>query len=179
MPGCTALTLQQFAKEVFGRTSIAARLNENVDHVAVLVYGALEILPASLDIDEEFIEMPDIAQPTLSSPECSGVFRTELQAPLSNGLVGNDDPTLAHQVFNIPETQTKSVVEPKGVANDIRRESISATTGRVGVHPPSLSGPPQLGNTSWKDYPSPASAWKTLGQTPHQRRKGPCGFLQA
>jgi hypothetical protein len=47
-----ALPFQQFPKETRGRTAIAPRLDEDVDHVTVLVDGPPEILTAALDIHE-------------------------------------------------------------------------------------------------------------------------------
>jgi hypothetical protein len=83
-------------------------LQENVYHVSVLVDGTPEILPLTLDCHEEFIQVPDVAQATLPVPEYVGVFGTELSAPLSNGLIGDYDPTLCQQVLNISEAQAET-----------------------------------------------------------------------
>jgi hypothetical protein len=42
-----------------------------------------------------------------------------------------------------------SVVEPNGMADDIRRKSVSAIVGGVSFHPPSLRRSPELDNTRW------------------------------
>jgi len=49
-PWRTALPFQQLTEEAFGRTPIAPGLDEDVDHVAVLVDGPPEILLATLDV---------------------------------------------------------------------------------------------------------------------------------
>src|SRR5713101_6396829 len=54
----TALPFQQLTEEAFGRTPIAPGLDEEVDHVAVLVDGPPEILLATLDIHEQFVQGP-------------------------------------------------------------------------------------------------------------------------
>jgi hypothetical protein len=51
-PWLTALPFQQFTEEASGRTPITPGLDEDVDHVAVLVDGPPEILLATLDVDE-------------------------------------------------------------------------------------------------------------------------------
>ncbi len=59
-PGLTSLTFQQFAEEAFGRTPIATWLDEDVDHVAVLIDGTPEIAPLTLDDHEEFVQVPRV-----------------------------------------------------------------------------------------------------------------------
>ena len=113
---------------------IAAWLQENIYHVSVLVDGAPEILPLTLDCYEEFVQVPDVAQATLPVPKYTDVFGTELSAALSNGLVRDYDPALCQQILNISEAQAESVVEPNGMADDIRRKSMSVIVGSIGGH---------------------------------------------
>jgi hypothetical protein len=117
---------------------IAARLQENIYHVSVLVDGAPEILPLTLDFHEEFVQMPNVAHATLPVPEYTGVFGTELTAPLSNGLVGDYDPALCQQILNISEAQAETVVKPNSMADDSWRKSVSAIVGSIGFHQLSL-----------------------------------------
>jgi hypothetical protein len=49
-------------------------------------------------------------------------------------LVGNCDPALSQQVFNLPKTQAETVVKTNGMADDIRRKSVSVIVGRIGGH---------------------------------------------
>jgi len=60
-------------------------LDENVDHLAILVDSPPQILSLTLDRHEQFVQVPGVAQATLSSPERPGVFDTELPTPLSDG----------------------------------------------------------------------------------------------
>ena len=73
---------------------IPAWLQENLYYVSILIDGAPEILSLAPDCHEEFVQVPDVAQTSLSAPKFVGVFDTELSAPLSNGLVGDYDPAL-------------------------------------------------------------------------------------
>jgi hypothetical protein len=54
-PWRTALPFQQLTEEAFGRAAIAPGLEEDIDHVAVLVDGPPEILLATADVHEEFV----------------------------------------------------------------------------------------------------------------------------
>jgi len=82
--------------------------------------------------------MANITQPALLSPEFPGISSPEIHTELSDGLVAEYGLVLCQEVFNIPEAQVKSVVEPNGMANDLRLESISAIAGRLRIHHPRL-----------------------------------------
>jgi hypothetical protein len=53
------------------------------------------------DGDEHFVQVPDVAEPTLSSPRSAGIRWSKLAAPGSNGFVGYGDATLSEQVPGI------------------------------------------------------------------------------
>ncbi len=130
-PGLASLTLQQLTEEAFSCTPIAARLEQDVDHVAVLIDRTPEILPLPPDGHEEFVQVPGVAQVTLSPLEGTGVRGAELSTPLSDGLVGDDDAPLCQEIFDISEAQTEAEVEPDGLADDLRRKSVSVVAGRI------------------------------------------------
>jgi hypothetical protein len=45
-----------------------------------------------------------------------------------------------YALFNVPEAQGESVVEPDGVTDDLGRETVPAVAASVGFHQPSLLG---------------------------------------
>ena len=90
-------------EEAFGRTPVPPRLHEDVDHVAVLVDGPPEILLAPVDVHEQFVQVPRVAQASLSAPQDPGVRRTEPLTPLPNRLVGDGDAPLSEEIFGISE----------------------------------------------------------------------------
>ena len=112
------MPLQQLAEESFGGFPITARLDENIDHVTILINSAPEILPLSLNRDEDLVQVPRIAEATLPTLQRSSVFRAELDAPKPNRLVGNRDAALGEKVFYIPKAETEAVVEPNGMTDD-------------------------------------------------------------
>ena len=137
-PWRTALPFQQFPEEAFGRAPIAPGLAKDVDHVAVLVDGPPEILLAPVDIHEQFVQVPRVAQASLPAPEDPGVRRTEPPTPLPNRLVRYGDAPLSEEIFGIAEAQTEPVVEPDGVTDDFRRESVAVVAGGRARHRPTL-----------------------------------------
>ena len=94
-PGHAALTFQQLTEETFSCTPIATQLDEDVDHITVLVNGAPEIVSLTPNVHEEFIQVPRIAQATLSPIEGTGVRGAELSTPLPDALVGDNDPVVS------------------------------------------------------------------------------------
>ena len=56
-----ALTTQQSAKEPLGCRLIAARLQENIDDITILIHSTPKILLPAVDSDEEFVQIQRLA----------------------------------------------------------------------------------------------------------------------
>jgi hypothetical protein len=54
---------QQFAKELLRSSSVAARLHQNIEHFAVLIDRAPQLLQLAIDRQIDLIEMPAISRP--------------------------------------------------------------------------------------------------------------------
>jgi hypothetical protein len=74
------------------------------------------------------------------APEVPRVLRSEFPTPLPNALVGDDDPPLRQELFDVTEAQTESVIQPNGVTDDLWWESVSVVAVRFAVHLRSLGG---------------------------------------
>jgi hypothetical protein len=134
-----ALTAQQSAKKPLGCTLIAARLQQNVDDITILVHGPPKILLLAVDSDEKFVQIPGITEASLFLLKTSGIVGSEFRAPLPDGFVRNNDSSFRQKIFNITEAQTEAMIDPYGVADDFRREAVSVVTGSGAVHEMSLS----------------------------------------
>jgi hypothetical protein len=64
----STLSAQESSKELFRGALIPMRLDQNVDHVAFLIHGSPEILLLAIDSNENLIQIPVVAQLSLSSP---------------------------------------------------------------------------------------------------------------
>jgi hypothetical protein len=84
------LSAQESSKESFGGALIAARLNQDVDHIAVLIHGPPEIVLLPIDSNQDFIQMPGVAGATLAPIQISGVAGTGLLTPDSNRFIRDD-----------------------------------------------------------------------------------------
>ena len=65
--GFLSLTFQEFPKESSRRAPVPTGLDEEVDQVTVLVDRTPQILTLPVDRDEDFVQEPRIAEPTLSA----------------------------------------------------------------------------------------------------------------
>ena len=72
-PRLTLLALQQLAEKACGSPAVAPRLDEDIDDVAILIDGTPEIVPPSLDGDEDLVQVPSVAQLALSALEPASV----------------------------------------------------------------------------------------------------------
>jgi len=82
-----SLALQQSAKESLRSTPIPTGLNENVDHVPVLIHRPPEILALTVDRDEYLVQIPGVSAATLATFQSPGVLVSELPAPLPDRFV--------------------------------------------------------------------------------------------
>ena len=136
--GVNALPLQQLPEEPDGGAPIPSRLDQDVEEVAVLVDRSPQVLLATVEGDEQLIEMPRVSEASASLPESSRIRAAERSTPPSDRLIGDRDAPLGQEVLNIPKTEAEAKVEPDGVRDDVWRESIAVVAGRGAGHAATL-----------------------------------------
>jgi hypothetical protein len=100
-------------------------LNEDVDHISILVDSPPEIVALALYVHEEFIQVPDVSLATMPTSEVPSVPDSELLTPLPDRFVGDDDSPLCQELLNISEAQTESMIQPDPVTDDLGRKPVS------------------------------------------------------
>jgi len=90
------------------------------------------------DRDEDLVQVSGAAQTTLPSLELYCVARTELLTPLADHLVGDHYTSLGQEILDVSETQSRSVVQPDCMADDLRRTTVTAIPWLVSIHPATL-----------------------------------------
>ena len=113
-----SLTLQELPEESPRRTPVPTGLYENVDHIAVLIHCAPEILSLTVDGNEDLVQEPRIPEAPLSSSQLPRVVWTELPAPLPNGFVRHDDSPFGKQILDLSKAQAELIIGPDGAADD-------------------------------------------------------------
>ena len=89
------MSVQYLAKEPRGRPAVTPCLHQDVEDVAVLVHGPPQVLSLTAERDEDFIQIPGVAQPTSTAPQLSCVVETERLTPVADGFVRNETPRWA------------------------------------------------------------------------------------
>jgi hypothetical protein len=78
-------TLQQSFEEPLCSVRIAPGLNQDVEHNAILIDGALEIVLHALDPNEHLVQVPLISWSWPAAAHAVGECRAKLLAPASHG----------------------------------------------------------------------------------------------
>jgi hypothetical protein len=131
---------QEFSKESLCGALITMRLDQNVDHVAVLIHGAPQLLLLAVDSNEDLIQVPVVAQPSLSSLQFPSMVETELLTPLPDRFIGHDDAALGEKILDVPKTQAEAMISPDRIADDLGRKTIDGVTRAIALHGTSVSG---------------------------------------
>ncbi len=117
---------QHLAKEALSGSLVSVACDQNIQDIAVLVHRSPKIMTFAADGDEHLVDVPDVAESTLSPPQSAGVRGSELPAPRSNGFVRHRDATLGEKVLDIAKAESEPMVQPDGVADDFGWEAVAS-----------------------------------------------------
>ena len=105
--------------------SVPVALQKYIHNVAVLVNSPPKIVLLPLNLDEDFVEKESIAVTLVPAPKSPRVLRAEIDTPQPDRLVADPNTTLGHNILDVTAAQTKAMIEPDNVLNDLRREPVS------------------------------------------------------
>jgi hypothetical protein len=96
-----------------------------------LIHGTPEILLLAVDSNEDFVQVPNIAEAALTPLQFSSIVRTELLTPDSDRFIRDDDSAFGEKILDISEAQAETMVNPDGIADDFpRNDDRNSETGR-------------------------------------------------
>ena len=130
-----ALTLQCLSKEALGGAGITSSLYEDVDRITILIDGSPTIMDLHTDGDEDFVDMPGVAELAFSALEPPAETGTEPQTPAATRLVRYLNTPLGKEIFNISEAQVESMIQSDGVADDFGRKPVAVMSRFALAHP--------------------------------------------
>ena len=116
---------QQLAEEPDGSKSVPSWLDENIENDTVLVDRSPEIVGDSVDLEEDFIQMPFVTGPSATSSQTGGIRSTKFVAPASDRLIAEQYSPSGHQFYHITEAHTEPEVQPNAVRDDLLREPMA------------------------------------------------------
>jgi hypothetical protein len=117
--------LQKFAHQFQRGSLVSFGLNQNIEDLALGVDGAPKIDHSAIDFQIDLIKMPRGARLRAALSQTGSDRRSEVIDPASNGLVGDRDPALCEQFFDVSKAQRKPDLEPNCLLYDLRREPVS------------------------------------------------------
>src|SRR5215467_10712533 len=100
-PRSISQALQQLAKEPLGCGRAAPALDQDVEDISVLVDRTPKIVLLAADSDEHLVHVPLVTGLWPSLPQHIGEDPAKPQAPLTDALVADDDPTHRQDKLNI------------------------------------------------------------------------------
>ena len=122
--GRQVLLSEQANEQSPGSLGVAARLNDLVEDVAVLIDGSPKPVFPAADRDDDFIQMPDIVARWFLAAQPASIVGAEFPAPSADRLVGEDDAPLEQQFFDKSQAQRKPEIQPDGMGDDLLRETV-------------------------------------------------------
>ena len=111
-PGFAPSRPQQLAKEPDCGKPIPLRLHEDVEDHAALINRSPQVVSDTIDLQEDFVQMPFIAGSSTSSPQPVGILLAELITPAPDRLIGDDHTACSHHVFDIAKAHAETKVMP-------------------------------------------------------------------
>ena len=117
--------LQELAHQFQRCVLVSLRLDQHIEDLALGVNSAPEIDHAAIDFQIDLVQMPRGAGLWAALSQTGSDRWPEVIDPASNALIGDRDPALSEQVFDVSKAQRKPDVKPNCLLNDLRREPIS------------------------------------------------------
>ena len=114
---------EQLSEELLGRMFAASALDQDIQNIAVLIDSSPEVVRLAVDLEVHFIQVPLVSRFWATMFQLIGVRLAKFQTPLSDGFVGQHDPTLGHDLFDITETQGEAEAQPDAMANNLSWEA--------------------------------------------------------
>src|SRR6201981_3112528 len=125
-----ALFAEQLAHQLDGRRAVSTTLDQDLEDLALVVDGTPQIHLLARDPDDHFVEMPAIARSRTARSQAPRDRRSEFEHPTANAHVGDVEPAFGKQLFDIAIAQGEAKVQPHGVLDDDRRETMPAIGNR-------------------------------------------------
>jgi hypothetical protein len=127
-----ALAVKHPMQEALSGYLIASLLDQDVQNDSALVDGSPQPVAFATDLEGNFVQMPLVAgsRSSPAPPGCEG--SPKLGAPLTDGLMADDDPAFGEEILHVTKAEMKAKVDPDGVSDDLGREAVAPIRRTVG-----------------------------------------------
>ena len=74
---------------------------------------------------EDLIDVERVAKASVFSFQSTGVYSAEFYTPETNRFSADSDTSFGKKIFDVSVAEIETIVEPDGVGNDLRWESVT------------------------------------------------------
>jgi hypothetical protein len=121
----TALLLQQLAHQPHSCSLVPARLDQEVEDLALLIDSPPQVHTFSGDPHDHLIQMPPITWPGAPLPQSSREERPEFEHPAPDRFVGQVEPAFGKKLRDVAVAEGEAEIEPDCVLDDRRRKAVA------------------------------------------------------
>jgi hypothetical protein len=122
-PGLIPTPVEHTSQEPLGRLLVLAWLDQDVEHLPVLVDGPPQLVPVPVDLQLHLVQVPFVPQSRPASLHPVGEALPELLAPAADGLVAQRDAALGEQFLDVAVAEQEAVIQSYGMADDLTWEA--------------------------------------------------------
>ena len=97
-------SLEQFAEKSLGRLCVASALDQDIEHIAILIHRSPEGVLLATNGEKHLVHMPLVAIMRAMTASFVGLGLPKLQTLLSNRFIGYNDPTPCQKLFDRTES---------------------------------------------------------------------------
>ena len=123
------LFADELAQQTFGGAPVAAALNQSVKDEAIPIDGAPKPVLFAIDGDDDFIEMPNIAELRRALAGLVGEVSAEFLCPTPHGFMTDDNTAGGQQIFDHSQAERESEIEPNHMGDDLSGKTMTPITG--------------------------------------------------
>ena len=128
---------QQLAEELLGGSFVPPALDQDIEHIPMLINRAPKIVVFRIDGEEHLVEMPLVAGLCPSPAQLIGILLAELPTPLAYRFIAQYDAASGHKFFHIAITKRESKVQPYSMADNLDGKAMALIGGgRQCIHAP-------------------------------------------
>jgi hypothetical protein len=127
--------LEQFTEEPLGCFGVSPRLHQHVQDVAVLVDCTPQVTGDAVDLHEDLIKVPLVAEAGAAPAQLVGVGLPELGTPAPDRLITHHDTTYKHQLLDLTKAQREPKVQPHAMVDDLDRGRVARGNRTPGLSP--------------------------------------------
>jgi hypothetical protein len=132
---------QQLAEKSLRGLLVTPRLDQDVQHIAILIHSTPGIIAPTPNGEKHFVQVLLITWSGLSASELIRKRLPKLPAPIPNRFVRQRDTACKQDLFHIAIIQAEPDIQADGVADDLRWKPMTLIGVGSGwsVHPASMT----------------------------------------